>query len=49
MVLYYAFHELHILPHQWLLLPDWEKAIIYAFVDERAKELARQAAKAKRG
>ena len=49
MVLYYAFHELHILPHQWLLRPDWEKAIIDAFVDERAKELAKQAAKAKRG
>lgn len=48
MVLYYAFHELHILPDRWLRMPDWEKAMIYAFVDERAKELAKQAGEAKR-
>lgn len=48
MVLYYAFHELHILPDRWLRMPDWEKAMIYAFVDERAKELAKQARETKR-
>lgn len=48
MVLYYALHELHILPDRWLRMPDWEKAMIYAFVDERAKELAKQAREAKR-
>ena len=37
--MYYAFHELHVLPHVFLDLPDWEKAIIYAFVEEKAKAL----------
>lgn len=49
--MYYCFHELGILPHEYFERPKKEKMLITAFVDYKAeldkKEIAKQRANAR--
>lgn len=48
-LLYYLFSQHHILPSQWLNLPNTEKAALIAFVELKVKAEKKEMAKAKSG